>query len=178
MAAAASPKDSLPSMPSRAMILASGALNDFFRPSLFDAENRKDPARANRVFLSWLAINIAVGCAATAFIALAGELVVSLLLGERYRDGAVVIMIWIAAGYAVYGMTQVLETRLLSLGRSGQLIAPMAAGAVANILFSIVLVSRYGIPGAAQASCLSFVVQSAVTALFLISALWRRRSLA
>jgi O-antigen/teichoic acid export membrane protein len=161
------------SIASRALILTNSALNDLFRPVLFDAENRGQRARADRVFWSWVAVNLAVGCAAVLTIALFGQWAVTLLLSESYREGAVDIMVWIAAGYGVYGLTQVLENRLLSLGRSGQLLAPMTAGAVANVVLSMLLVPRYGIIGAARASCLSFVTQSVVTLVFLICALRR-----
>jgi O-antigen/teichoic acid export membrane protein len=161
---------------SRAMIMASGALNDLFRPTLFDAENRGQRSRANSVFKRWIAVNVMVGCAAVAFIAVMGDRMVGLLLGRGYREGAVAIMVWVASGYGIYGLTQVLETRLLSLGRSGQLLIPMAAGAVANMAFSSLFVPRFGIIGAARASCLSFVAQCIVTTLFLIAALRRRNA--
>jgi len=160
---------------SRALILANSALNDLFRPALFDAENREQHARANRVFLGWLAVNLAVASAAVLAIAIWGHWAVELLLSEAYREGAVAVMAWVAAGYGVYGLTQVLENRLLSLGRSGQLLVPMAAGAVANIALSVLLVPRYGVIGAARASCLSFVARCAVTIVFLIWALRRPR---
>jgi O-antigen/teichoic acid export membrane protein len=164
------------SIASRVLILTNSALNDLFRPVLFDAENRGQHARANRVFLSWLAVNIAVGCTAVLTVALLGQWVVHLLLSEEYRTGAVAVMRWIATGYGVYGLTQVLENRILSVGRSGRLLVPMAAGAIANVILSLLLVPRYGIVGAARASCLSFVTQSVVTLLFLIDALRRRRA--
>jgi O-antigen/teichoic acid export membrane protein len=163
------------SIASRALILVNGALNDLFRPALFDAENRKQLADANKVFASWVAVNIAVGIAAVVAVAVFGEWVADVFLAQSYRAGAVHIMLWIASGYSIYGLTQVLETRILSLGRSAQLVAPMAAGALANVAFSWLLVSRQGILGAAQASCMSFAVQSLVTALFLRSALRQRR---
>jgi O-antigen/teichoic acid export membrane protein len=164
------------SIASRGLILTNSALNDLCRPVLFDAENRKQPARANKVFLGWVVATIAVACTAVLAIAVFGQWVVALLLSSSYREGAVTIMIWISCGYGVYGLNQVLENRLLSLGRSGQLLLPMAAGAVANIVFSVLLVPRYGIPGAARASCLSFVTQCIVTSVFLICALRRQRA--
>lgn len=164
------------SIASRALILTNSAMNDLFRPVLFDAENRRQPARANKVFLAWVVVTIGVACAAVLGIAVFGQWVVALLLSSSYREGAVTIMIWIACGYGVYGLTQVLENRLLSLGRSGQLLVPMAAGAVANIVLSVLFVPRYGISGAARASCLSFVTQSIVTLVFLICALRRQRA--
>lgn len=158
------------SIASRGMILLNGTLNDFFRPMLFDAENRGEPHRARSVFLSWIGVSAAVGGATVALVALAGSIVVRILLATDYRSGAVPIMVWIAVGYGIYGVTQVIETRLLSLGKSAQLIATMAAGALANIGLSVVLIPRYGTLGAARASCLSFLVQSLVTATLLFRA--------
>jgi O-antigen/teichoic acid export membrane protein len=161
------------SIASRMMTMANGALNDLFRPTLFDAENRRDHARANQVFAVWLVISALVGAALVAAIILAGHLVIGLLLGRAYRSHAESIMIWVASGYAVYGLTQILETRMLSVGKSAWLIIPMAAGAVANVAFSILLIARHGITGAAQANCLSFLVQCMVTSVFLATALRR-----
>ncbi len=166
------------SIASRALILTNSALNDLFRPVLFDAENRDQQARAKRIFWSWVGVNVVVACTAVLAIALFGQWAVDVLLSESYREGAVDIMVWIAAGYGMYGLTQVLENRLLSLGRSGQLLVPMAAGAIANLVLSTILVPRYGIIGAARASCLSFVAQCLVTSVFLICALRRQRVVA
>jgi O-antigen/teichoic acid export membrane protein len=74
-------------------------------------------------------------------------------------------------GYGVFGINQIFETRLLSLGRSARLLPPMALGAAMNIAFSIVLVARNGIIGAAQATCASFLVQAVATGAILYAAL-------
>ena len=162
------------SIASRMMTMASGALNDLFRPLLFDAENHRRHSHANRLFGVWVAASAVTGAAAVLAIALAGKVAVGLLLGHGYREHAVPIMAWAASGYAVYGLTQIFETRMLSLGKSSWLVATMAAGAIANVAFSVVLISVHGVIGAAQANCLSFVVQAVITALFLVAALRRR----
>ena len=77
-------------------------------------------------------------------------------------------MVWVVAGYAVSNLNQVLENRVLSLGVSGRLLAPMVLGAVANVIFSILLVRAEGVPGAARATFASFVVQALATSVFLI----------
>jgi len=160
---------------SRGMTLLNGALNDYFRPMLFDAENRDQRERANGVFASWIAASATIGCAAVGVIALGGGLVARILLAAAYRGGAVEIMVWIAAGYGIYGLTQIIETRLLSFGKSAQLLPTMTTGAIANVALSAALIPRHGTLGAAQASCLSFVVQGLVTATFWARA-QRRRS--
>jgi O-antigen/teichoic acid export membrane protein len=163
------------SIASRGMLLANAGLCDLFRPILFDAENRHDDAAARQAFTHWVWGSVAVSAAGLAIIYLAGSLIASVLLAPGYRDGAVQIMLWVSVGYAVSGITQIVECRLLSLGHSARLLLPMILGALANVLFSIVLVRRFGIVGAAQATCASFCFQNAATTGFLLHALRRRR---
>lgn len=161
------------SIASRGMLFANSALCDLFRPLLFDAENRRDHRHARWIFRRWIAASVALSAAGLTLIYFAGPLIVRLLLAAPYRDGAVRIMLWVACGYAVCGVTQVIENRVLSLGYSGWLLAPMVVGAVANVGFSIVLIRHGGIVGAAQATCASFAVQNLVT--FAVLVLARRR---
>lgn len=162
------------SIASRGLNLISSALCDLFRPILFDAENRRDSRHAHRIFASWILCSVSLSAAGVAVIYLAGTLVARLLLAPGYRTGAVDIMLWVSLGYAVFGVTQVIENRVLSLGYSARLLLPMVLGAVANIAFSFVLIRRNGIVGAAQATCASFVLQSMATTAFLLHALRQR----
>jgi O-antigen/teichoic acid export membrane protein len=149
---------------SRGQALVSTALADLFRPMLFDAENRGDRLGAKRIFRTWLLANLAMSGAALCAIAVLGEFVVQLLLAEDYRAGAVEIMVWIGLAYAIYGSTQTLENRLLSLGNSARLLVPVAMGAAANIVLSVAMIRWNGVVGAAQATCASFAIQGAITA--------------
>lgn len=152
---------------SRGMALSNTSLTDLFRPVLFQAENDSQNAWAGRLFAKWMAANIAMSLTALAVIGLLGEYITQLLLAEPYRDGAVAIMMWITLAYGLNGLTQVIENRLLSLQAPRQLLIPLAAGGAANLAASMVLVPMNGILGAAQASCVSFALQLAVTALLL-----------
>lgn len=160
---------------SRGMALVNVGLNDFFRPMLFDAENRGDAPKAQRVFRSWIATSVSLSASALVFLYFAGGFVSSILLAKEYRVSAVGVMLWVALGYGVFGVNQIFETRLLSLSRSVRLLPSMALGAVSNILFSLVLVSRNGIIGAAQATCASFTLQAGGAAIVLCLALRQAR---
>lgn len=164
------------SIASRGMLLANTALCDLFRPLLFEAENRRDGRSANRTFVIWIIASVALSFAGVVVVYLAGPLLAGLLLAPGYRAGAVEIMLWVALGYAVSGLTQIVESRLLSLGHSARLLLPMVLGAIANVTFSIVLIRRHGIIGAAQATCASFIFQNLATGGFLIHALRQRRA--
>ena len=154
---------------SRGMTMANGALVDLYRPALFDAENHKNHAQANKVFRHWTLASFGIGVLAVATVAVAGRLTAQLLLAAEYRQDAVETMLWVAAAYAVAGFTQVLEHRQLSLGRSSRLLPSLAVGAVTNVAFAFLLVSHHGVVGAAQATFASFVAQALATAAFLFA---------
>jgi O-antigen/teichoic acid export membrane protein len=86
-----------------------------------------------------------------------------LLLAPAYRDLATPVMIWVSAGYGVYGLNMTLENRLMSLNQTSLLLPPLALGAIANVGFSLLLVPLNGIVGAAQATCASFIAQCVAT---------------
>ena len=151
------------SIASRGMGLFGSALNDVFRPILFAVANTGDEDQGRRIFWLWLGIRGAAALGGVAALALFGSEIASLLLAPAYRDGAAPIMVWIAAAYGIQGMIQTLETRLMSRDRTAWLVPPLAVGGVANLLFSLLLIPRGGVLGAAQATTLSFVVQGAVT---------------
>jgi O-antigen/teichoic acid export membrane protein len=147
--------------------LANGAMGDLFRPKLFDAENAGDHARAQHVFLAWLAMYAVISLCGLAAIALLGDWLVALVLAEAYREGAVTIMLWIGFGYAINGLTTAFENRVFSLGHSGRVLWPLGVGAVGNIVLSYLLIPWLGVVGAAVASCLGFGVRFASTAVVL-----------
>lgn len=164
------------SIASRGMLLANAALCDLFRPILFDAENRDDARGARDTFVQWLLSSLLLSAAGVGVVYFGGSLIARLLLAPEYRPGAVAIMLWVSVGYTVSGITQVIESRLLSLGHSARLLLPMLMGAAANVGFSIVLIGRQGIVGAAEATCASFVFQGAATTAVLVNALRKRRA--
>ncbi len=152
----------------RGMALASGGMAELFRPMLFEAENRGDREKARRVFLVWLVATTIASIAALIAIYFLGSWVAWLVLSETYRSGSTEIMLWITLAYGIYGLTQIVECRLMSLHASTQLILPLAIGGIANLVFSVALIYWVGIIGAAQASCASFAVQATVTTLILV----------
>ncbi len=164
------------SIASRGLVLLSSVLCDLFRPILFHAENRHNSRDARRIFSGWILCSVSLSSAGVVAIYLTGTLIAHLLLAPAYRVGAGAIMLWVSLGYAILGVTQVLENRLLSMGHSARLLFPSALGALTNVAFSIVMIRRNGIVGAAQASCASFLFQGMATTGVLLHALRRVRS--
>lgn len=139
--------------------ILSAVMSDLYRPKLFAAENACDRAGANRIFLAWICSYAAMSLCILIGIAVLGDWLVWLTISSAYRDGALLLLVWISVGFAINGITTALENRLLSYGHSQKLIVPVAIGALSNVGLSYVLICTNGMIGAAQASCLSFTAQ-------------------
>lgn len=158
---------------SRGMGLLNGALNDIFRPALFQAAGAVDGKAARQVFRRWLVARVLLTLGALAALYLFGPLLAETLLAPAYRAGAVAVMLWVGAGYALFGIATTLDARILSFGGSARILPPLVAGAAANLGLSLWLIPGHGIVGAAQASCGSYALQCLVSAVML--ALTKRR---
>jgi len=160
---------------SRGMGLTNSALNSFFRPQLFDAENHGNNAAAQKIFWRWIVSGILVNALTLVFLAAVSHFIIDHLLAPAYRIRATPIVLWTAGAYAIYGLTQVCETRLMSIDHSIQLILPVIVGAVGDLGLSFLLVSTNGVVGAAQAACGSFALQFLATGFVLAYAGRARR---
>lgn len=153
------------SIASRPPTMVAGLLTDILRPEMFEAENRREGARARRAYFAWLAVQAsAVALTSLAFLAFGTE-IAALLLAESYRHGAPAIMGWIAIGYGFLAMAQAVENRVLSRAASRRLVLPKLAGAGANLALAIVLIPKFGVTGAAQANAFGQLLYLAGTLL-------------
>jgi O-antigen/teichoic acid export membrane protein len=152
----------------RGMALGNAALGDLLRPGLFAAASRNDGVASDRLLRFWLLAGVGIGSLAVLVLFLAGDLVARWLLAEEYRASARPILVWTAAGNGLLGLSQALETGLLALNRSSDLIAPMAVGAVVLVVTAWVLVPLNGVVGAAQAATVGFGARTVAVAVLLL----------
>lgn len=155
--------------------ITNGIISDLFRPKLFAAENTHDRTRASRIFQAWIGSYIAISLCILLGIATLGDWLIWLVISPAYRDGALLLLLWISVGFAINGLNTALENRLLSYGHSHRLILPVAVGAIANVAMSFLLIPPNGTLGAAQASCLSFTAQLVCMFLVLRRAAFQRK---
>ena len=137
-------------------MMAAGILSMFARPILFEAEAQGRYGKAKRVFMIWAGGVVGLGVAGASILWVFGEFIASITLAEEYRDGAVLLFAWIGAAHAVQSLSQLIEQRLMSLGRTGRLIAPSAITAVANLGFAYLWITQRGMVGVAEAKVLAF----------------------
>lgn len=137
---------------SRLPSVVGGLMNDLFRPVLFEAANRGDIARGDRIFTIWIVCLSAAVAGLLIVLYVGGEFVADLLLAEGYRAQAGAIMGWIAAGFGCVALAQVVENRLLSFDASRILIWTKLSGAASNFIVALLVVPGLGVIGAALAN--------------------------
>ena len=148
---------------SRATMLIGAIAVNAFRPALFEAESQGDRQRASLVFKAWIVTTTALMGLCIVFFWWFTPVVATALLAEPYRPAAGAVMIWIALGFGIQNINQVVESRIMSLGNSSRLIWPMSVGAVGNLCLALLLIPILGLSGAAIANAASFLLQMSAT---------------
>ena len=91
--------------------------------------------------------------------------IVGVLIGEKFRAGALLILPWVAAAAAVSGIKAFYLDMAFHLGsQSLGLVVTSALAALANMLLNIMLIPRFGIQGAAWATLLAFILAALASA--------------
>src|ERR1043165_8531743 len=84
-------------------------------------------------------------------------------------------MFWVSLGYGFTPLTQAIENRLLSFGRTKSLILPQIFGAVGLLSLTFLLVPRYGALGVAYARGAVSALQLGATSVAWLHASAERR---
>jgi O-antigen/teichoic acid export membrane protein len=112
------------------------------------------------------ALVFSIALAAAAGLVVLAPVVIDVIVGPELRDGARLVLPWIAVGGAIGGIKSFHLDIAFHLSRfSRGLLAASATAAAGNILLNLLLIPRFGIVGAAWASLLSFVLGASVSAL-------------
>jgi O-antigen/teichoic acid export membrane protein len=110
-------------------------------------------AREQAGFMVALALPAAVG------LALVAHPLAEVMIGERLRDGAAQVTPWIAASAFFAGVTTYyFHTAFTLARRTGLLLAAMALPAAANVVLCLILIPRFGLPGALWATLASYAL--------------------
>lgn len=157
------------SIASRAVMFPHSVLNGFARNILFQATGHGQHDRAHNIFLLYLIATIVTGAAVSLALWLGGEWIADAVLDSRYREGAPSLFLWIGIAHALFGVTQTIENRVLSLGASRALILPALAGAFANVIACFWLIPSLGAGGAAMSKVVSGTVGCSLVVLVLFA---------
>ena len=134
---------------------ASGAVAQVMYPVVFAASARHggSPVLPGPM----LAGTLLIGLGGVLAVWWWGDLLAAVVLAEGYRAGVSGLLLWIAAGYACFGVAMCFDLAAYGAGRTMQ---PMAAGAVAaaaNVGLDLLLVPAHGAGGAAVATAVALL---------------------
>jgi len=133
-----------------------------------------DHAAERRALALWLAAVTGVSLALWLLFVLFHSEIAALLLAAEYRTHSV-LMAWVAAGYVLLAMAQVLERVCYAYHDTRGVLWVQASGAALSVLVAAPLIWFHGIDGAAWAVPVYFGAQLLIAAARAHRA-WRRRA--
>jgi O-antigen/teichoic acid export membrane protein len=122
------------------------------------AGSSRDSARAMTEFLSRNTVLLAT--AATVVLLLAAPFVIRIAFGEEFAD-AVPALFWLAPGLITLSVSKILTKYLAGIGRPILNSSASILALAVNAPLLLVLIPRYGINGAAAATSLAYILQTA-----------------
>jgi O-antigen/teichoic acid export membrane protein len=91
-----------------------------------------------------------------------GNAVIHLLFGAAYADAAAPVLAWLAPAPLFVAVSTFAASVLLAVKRTQELFIGSVSALVVNLVLNLVLIPPYGATGAAAATAISYVAQSAV----------------
>jgi O-antigen/teichoic acid export membrane protein len=128
-------------------------------PALIVALERGGSAALEKAAREQAGFMIALALPAAAGLALVARPLAEVMVGPALRVGAAQVTPWIAASALFAGLTTYYSHQAFTLGRrTGLLLLAMAIPAAANIALCLVLIPRFGLPGAMWATTASYAL--------------------
>lgn len=157
---------------SRPFLMYSASVELALRQPYYARASVGDRAGERQALALWLGAVTAVSLALCLIFAAFHAQIAALLLAAEYRAHSA-LMVWIAAGYVLLGMAQVLERVCYAHNDTRGVLRVEAAGAVLSVAVAAPLIYLYGIEGAARAAPVYFGAQLLMAAAR-ARAVWRR----
>jgi len=143
---------------SKPFLMYSASVELALRQPYYARVSAGDAAGERQTLMLWLAVVAAGSIALCLIFVLLHAEIAALVLAAEYRAYSA-LMGWIAAGYVLLGMAQVLERVCYAHHDTRGVVWVEAAGAALSVIIAAPLVWRYGIEGAAWAVPVYFGVQ-------------------
>jgi len=135
---------------SRPFQMLSGIIELTLRPHYYKLVAQQKHPEAARLFRKWLVIVLLSVSAALLLVFLFDDLIITILLAERYRVG-VNLMVWIGSGYALLAISDVFIKICYAYGYTRRILLVQVLGALLSVILSTAGIMMYGLVGAAMA---------------------------
>jgi O-antigen/teichoic acid export membrane protein len=135
------------------------------RPTYQRSVSQRDWRAAGATMRRWIIAVALVATTACGLIAIFPGFLPDLLLGQNYRAGAGLILPWIACGYGLLCLAQVLERVCYALGRTDLIFLIAVLTAIVSTLAAFVGIRALGLHGVAIAVVVAFGAQLTLAAI-------------
>jgi O-antigen/teichoic acid export membrane protein len=149
---------------SRPFLISSGIVELTLRPLYNKYVSQGKDKEARALLKKWLLSVVLITCAGFIALAFLDDLLINILLAEKYRSG-VTLMLWIAAGYVFLALSDVFVKVCYAYGYTRRILVIQVVGAVLSMVSAVVGIKLYGLVGAAMAVPAYFGVMLVITVL-------------
>ncbi|MCK4442185.1 MAG: polysaccharide biosynthesis C-terminal domain-containing protein, partial [Sulfurovaceae bacterium] len=92
-------------------------------------------------------------------ISIIGELILPYVVDEKFY-GASEFILWVALGYAIFGVYQIFFPYLVHINKTSFLAFSTVTAAILNLIFNYLLIKQFGAIGATYATIIAFIVSA------------------
>jgi O-antigen/teichoic acid export membrane protein len=158
---------------SRPMLMIGAVTDATFRQSLYDSVSARDKGKTRSILTGWIIVNGAGGAAAATLIGILGPLIAHYVLAEEYREMAVRLLPWIAAGHVSLLLSDIAGRVMHANLFVRQTTAVQTIAAGMSIVAGIIGAVSWGALGVAIAVPVCYSFQLAANAVVLVLLLRR-----
>jgi O-antigen/teichoic acid export membrane protein len=144
-------------------LIVGGIIELTIRPIYYKAVSNHEYKREKKSFICWLILTAAISATGFGLVFASHQWIAELFLGSEFRQASV-LMPWIAAGAGLLTIGYVFEKPFYAYMQTRNVLHIHVIGAIASILACLVLITAYGLKGAAAAVPLYFGLQCLVAA--------------
>jgi len=147
---------------SRVVSFIPGVLSSTLRPVYFEAVSSKNSYLARKSLQTW-ALTVGVSCAFVCItVYVLRREIASLLLAQNYGNAADLLP-WIGVGYSLSMLSHVFGASVYASKRTQWLLVIHGCGALASVVFGVLFICAFGVPGAAAAVPVYFGIELIVS---------------
>jgi O-antigen/teichoic acid export membrane protein len=131
-------------------LLVGGAVSQTLRPAFYQAVSNNQKAVERKILSLWFVVTFSICGIGVLAVFFLRKWIVFFLLAKEYRSGEI-LMPWIAAGIALQVVSQVFESIFFGHKKTHYVLLVHSAGAVVCVVTVFIMISKYGLIGAAMA---------------------------
>ncbi len=135
-------------------------------PIVFKAAGEGDTVKEQFLLRAMLALSSAFCAIGVVFIWIFGPQIAQLALGVEYREEALDLFVWLAAGYGLLGVAMSFDLSAYGANKTKRIMFSYLLSALLNVSLNFHLIPLYGAKGAAVATMFALLFYLAAMAYF------------